>query len=308
MNDDTLTFGNKIITEETLKEIVDKINEKYESLLNLSKSEMARNSTLPYDQQNYSFKSSSSMLTFIVEYSDNNSVTVNNYLHFMSILQSRIKDIKRINISLYLSYTKRNIGEREIYVNHSIRIEFGENRSQMGYKVDYQDNIIDDLVSFIKNKVNESPVRYDDTIKKKRKIAETVNFAKGFIVAFPLSLILVIFVPMLIKVLSESYVLYPIGLLVFSMGFGGIIFSSKMTDLYSNLIPRMEYVKYDPNKGSIYKEDVDAYISQCEVLIGKNMHNLEKRTKIQEEYNKYKRFILPELGILLLASLIIIFL
>ena len=74
-------------------------------------------------------------------------------------------------------------------------------------------------------------------------------------------------------------------------------------------MPEQKYAGYDSYEGtSIYKDDVERYIGQPEVLIGKNIHNLEYRNLIEEKRNKFKGLLYVSLAIIIIISIISLFL
>ena len=75
------------------------------------------------------------------------------------------------------------------------------------------------------------------------------------------------------------------------------------------LFLKKKYVGYDStNYRSIYKDDIDKYVQTSEILIGKNVDNLKCRDKIMKYYNKYKKYIPIELGVLVFISILVLFL
>ena len=84
----------------------------------------------------------------------------------------------------------------------------------------------------------------------------------------------------------------------------GTMSAWKLEDLYKNIVPSKKYISYE--KG--YKDDIDRYTNTSEILIGKKTHNMENRKQIMEIYDKYKKYIPYEIGVIAILSLIVIFL
>ena len=55
----------------------------------------------------------------------------------------------------------------------------------------------------------------------------------------------------------------------------------------------------------MYKDDIEEFTRQSEVLIGKNTHNLEIRNKIKGKKDRTKKIILIEIAILAVASVVV---
>lgn len=78
----------------------------------------------------------------------------------------------------------------------------------------------------------------------------------------------------------------------------------RMAMLYKSIILEQKYAGYKDHK-SVYTDDVESFISKSEVTIGKNYKNLEIRKSIQKMLDFSKKIILPELGLLVIASVIV---
>jgi len=54
--------------------------------------------------------------------------------------------------------------------------------------------------------------------------------------------------------------------------------------LYKNLVPEIVYGDHDRvNDRSIWREDIEKYTERSEILIGKNVDNMNKRKLIKEK-------------------------
>lgn len=94
-----------------------------------------------------------------------------------------------------------------------------------------------------------------------------------------------------------------------SLTLGGIIGSFLLDKYYKKIVPEQKYAGYDSNKGmSIYKDDIDKYVTTSEILIGKNVQNLECRPKIKAYKEKYQKWLPYEIGIMLLISILVVLL
>ena len=104
----------------------------------------------------------------------------------------------------------------------------------------------------------------------------------------------------------ESIILYPVICIVLSTMFSGFFCSMLLSKYYQSIVPEKKYAGYDvENHRSIYKDDIDKFTSNCEILIGKNTNNMKCRQNIEETYNKYKKIVPIELIILVVCSLIV---
>jgi len=308
MYNDKIKVANKIISYDALFEIFSKMYEKLTYYQKISYNEEMQNRVLDHSYQKWTFKDSGSLLKFEVDFYDDTSITFDNYNNFIGIFNSRLEDIKRIYVRFKLSYSIKDETHNNEWYTQYINMWIKEEKMDIEISLNSNDKKIDDIYELIKNKVLTAPEKYDMVIKKKTSISNIVGLSIGLIPGLIISTLLV-FVPNIRHIFAQSYVLYPICVLFLSFIIGGTISSSKLDGLYKSIVPEKKYAGYDSNKGgSVYKDDIDKYVETSEILIGKNSNNLKCRNEIMEYYEKYKKNIPYELGILLLISIIVIFL
>ena len=169
-----------------------------------------------------------------------------------------------------------------------------------------EDPKLDEVYNLIKNKVLSAPEKYDDVIRRKSKITNTVTFGIGLIPGMVIAALL-LFVPVVNNIFFKGYVVYPIVAVFLAYIIGSMFSSSKLDKYYNPIMPIKKYAGYDStNYKSIYKDDIDSFVGTSEILIGKKVNNLENRRMIKIEYEKYKTLIPKELIVLLVATVIVI--
>lgn len=308
MYNDTIKVANKIIKSEDLFDIFSKMQEKILEYKKTSEIQERKNSILEWSDRNWDYKDEGSTLTFEVNFYDDTTIKFDNYNNFISIYYQRLEEIKRIYVFFGVSYSIKKIGNSEDYFRENINMWIFEGKADMEISLNSNYKKIDDVYELIKSKILNAPVRYDSTIKNRNKIKNTVGFTIAFIPAIIIC-ILCLFVPAIRMMFSSTYIAFPIAVLLISYLLGTFIGSSILDGLYSNIIPEKVYAGYDDkNYQSIYKDDVEQYKQTSEILIGKNVDNLKNREKIISYYNKYKKFILPEIITLIVFSIIVLFL
>lgn len=308
MYNDTIKVANKIISYDDLIEIFTQMNEKLIYYKKINNIEEKKNHMLDYNYQNWSFKDNGSKLQFDVDFYDDTQIKFDNYNNFISIFNSRLEEIKSIYVHYSLNYSVDSEESKYGYYNQHINMWIYEYKMDINVSLSSEDKKIEDIYELIKNKVLTSPIKYDEVIKKKNSIITIVGLAIGFIPALVLTTLL-IFVPAIRQIYISGYVIYPIACLVLAFFIGGTISSAILDKYYKNIVPEQKYAGYDSNKGaSIYKDDIDKYVTTSEILIGKNVHNLECRKKIKSYKEKYKKWIPYELGIMALISVVVLFL
>lgn len=308
MYNSTIKVANKIITYDDLFEIFVHMNEKLIYYKKINDMEEKKNHMLEYNYQNWSFKDNGSRLQFDVNFYDDTQVKFDNYNNFISVFNRRLEEIKDICVHYSLSYSIGFEGKKHEYYNQYINMWIYEHKMNIDVSLSSEDKKIDDIYELIKSKVLTAPEKYDEIIKKKSSITTIVGLAIGFIPALAVTTLFLL-APTIRQIFASSYVVYPITCLALAFFIGGTIGSSKLDKYYANIIPEQKYAGYDANKGvSIYKDDIDKYVTTSEILIGKNVHNLEFRKQIKEYKEKYKKWIPCELGIMILFSILVLFL
>lgn len=308
MYSDKIQVANKIISYDDLFEIFSKMNEKLLYLKKIATKEEMQNKMLEYNYQIWTFKDNGSSLTFEVNFYDDTTIKFDNFNNFSAIFNSRLEDIKNIYVRFSINYSVSNQEQRYEYYNQHISMWIYETKAEIDVSLSSADSKIDDIYELIKNKILTAPVKYDDVIKNKSKINNITGLAIGFIPGLIISCILLV-VPAIRHLFASSYVLFPICSTLLAAFIGGTIASSKLDELYKNIVPEQKYDRYDVNKGkSIYKDDIDKYVTTSEILIGKNINNLKCRKEIMEYYNEYKKYLPYELVLLVVLSIIVLFL
>ena len=308
MYNDTIKAENKIISSDDLTQIFQLMGETLKKYLKTSQYEEKQNRMLDTPYQNYTFKDEGSRMKVIVDFYDNTNITFDNYDNFMGIFYSRIDEIKTMDIHYTLSYTvitPEPNRSRNFYFQ-SIQMHINENKLDITLNLKSDDPKLDEVYNLIKNKLLSAPEKYDDVIRIKSKITNTVAFGVGLIPGMVIA-ILLLFVPVVNNIFFKGYVVYPIVAVFLAYMIGSMFSSSKLDKYYNPIMPNKKYAGYDStNYKSIYKDDIDSFVGTSEILIGKKVNNLENRRMIRTEYEKYKALIPKELIALLVATVIVI--
>ncbi len=306
MYNNTIKAENKIISSEDLTQIFQAMGETLKRYQRISNQEEMQNRMLDTAYQKYTFKDEGSKMKVTVDFYDNTNITFDNYDNFMSIFYSRIDEIKSMDIYYTLNYTvmEPQPNRRRDYYTQSIQMHINENKLDITLNLKSDDPKLDDIYKLLQDKVLNAPEKYDDIIRRKSKINNTVTLGTGLIPAIIISTIL-LFVPVLNTIFLKGYVVYPICSFVLAFMIGSIISSSKLDKYYGSIMPEKKYAGYSDGH-AVYKDDVDKFISTSEILIGKKVNNLSNRESIKREYEKYKALLPKELIALLIGTVIVI--
>jgi hypothetical protein len=308
MYNDTIKAENKIISSDDLTQIFQLMGETLKKYLKVSQQEEMQNRMLDTPYQNYTFKDEGSKMKVTVDFYDNTNITFDNYDNFMGIFYSRIDEIKTMDIYYALNYTVMTPApnrSRNFYTQ-SIQMHINENKLDITLNLKSADPKLDEIYNFIKNKILNAPEKYDEVIRNKNKIINTVSFGAGMIPGIVITSLL-LFIPVVNNIILKGYVVYPIVAVILSYMIGSMISSSKLDKYYETIVPSKKYAGYDStNYKRIYKDDIDSFVGTSEILIGKKINNLDNRRMIKKVYEKYKGLIPKELIALLIVTVIVI--
>lgn len=308
MYNDTIKAENKIISSDDLTQIFQLMGETLKKYLKVSQQEEMQNRMLDIPYQNYTFKDEGSKMKVTVDFYDNTNITFDNYDNFMGIFYSRIDEIKTMDIYYALNYTVMTPApnrSRNFYTQ-SIQMHINENKLDITLNLKSADSKLDEIYNFIKNKILNAPEKYDEVIRNKNKIINTVSFGAGMIPGIVITSLL-LFIPVVNNIILKGYVVYPIVAVILSYMIGSMISSSKLDKYYETIVPSKKYAGYDStNYKRIYKDDIDSFVGTSEILIGKKINNLDNRRMIKKVYEKYKGLIPKELIALLIVTVIVI--
>lgn len=306
MYNDKLDVCNKVISNDVLYDILEKMNEKILELNKICQKEKLENANRNYTDQVWTIKDFNGGVRCTFSFSNNTRVTCDKYRDIVAIFNSRLNEISSMVISFSCYYIKKQDGQIKV-ISDSIVLFVYENSMNINLNISSDNDKIYDVYQFIKDQILSAPERYDRVIKKRSSIINMICFSVGFIPSI-IILTLLIFVPT-VKMLYETvYILYPIALVIFSFMFGSLLIRFKLLQLYAPLLPNKKYVGYDKETyKSIYKDDIDNYVASAEIIIGKNCNNIKNREKILHLEKKCGSFLPIEIGLIVIFSIIVVF-
>lgn len=284
------------------------MGETLKKYLEISKHEEMQNRMLDTHYQNYTFKDEGSRMKVVVDFYDNTNISFDNYDNFMGIFYSRVDEIKTIDVHYMLSYSviTPEPNRSRNYYSQSIQMHINEKKLDITLNLKSEDPKLDEVYNLIKNKILSAPEKYDDVIRNKSKITNTVSLGIGLIPGMVIAVLLLL-IPALNNIFLKGYVVYPIVSVFLAYVIGSMFSSSKLDKYYNQIMPNKKYAGYDStNNTKIYKDDIDSFVGTSEILIGKKVNNLENRRMIRIEYEKYKSLIPKELIALFVVTVIVI--
>lgn len=305
MYNDTIKVANKIISDTDLADIFQRMDEELRENIQICKQETAQNERYKREYQNWTVKSFDGTFKCTFNFYDDTNITVDNYNAFITIFNNRLHEVKDMWVRYHYNYWIQH-GSDQKMVSQSINMNIYEHKMDIEVNLSSNDKKMNDIYQLIKEKILKAPERYDRIIKKKSSITNKIGFALGVIPSLIICTLLV-FVPTIRQIYGMTYVLYPIAVVILAFLIGNTVFSGTLDRLYSTITPKQKYAGYDfTNHKSIYKDDIDDFVSTSEIIIGKNIDNIKHRKEIIELEEKYSRYIPTELIVLLVLSVIMI--
>lgn len=305
MYNDTIKVANKIISDTDLADIFQKMDEELRENVQICKQETAQNERYERAYQHWTTKNFEGSFKCTFNFYDDTNVTVDNYNAFITIFNNRLHEVKNMWVRYHYSYWIQHGIDQKV-ISQSININIYEHKMDIEVNLSSDDKKMDDIYQLIKEKILKAPERYDRIIKKKKSITNKIGFALGVIPSLVICTLLV-FVPTIRQIYGMTYVLYPIAVVILAFLIGNTVFSGTLNRLYSTITPKKKYSGWDStNHKSIYKDDIDDYVSTSEIIIGKNTDNIKNRKEISELEEKYSKYIPTELIVLFVLSVIMI--
>lgn len=284
MYNDSIKVQNKIIPFNNICEVLKKMDEQLNNYKKVYIIEEQKNKMLESEYQKWTFKDNNSQFKINISYYNETTKTFDNYNDFFNEINDKINEIKKIDSEIKLHYeTDSPKKPRETFIQ-SIKLDIKENEMTIFYNINNQDNKLEDINNIIKEKILSIPNKEDEITKNKKTISLIISLGKGLIIGSIISLIPLIFDKSR-QIFFSYYIVYPILSIIISLIIGKIISEKKLKNYYETI-------------------SLDKTIS--EVLIGSNTDNLNNRTIIMNEYNKYKKLLTKQLIGLIIVSIIII--
>lgn len=227
---------------------------------------------------------------------------------FLDIIQKESRYIKDLKFEYSLTYADSHNGF-DNRVNHHLYYYFSVYLDRV-HLSSLEENMSEELYklhSYIMGVLNKGEDRYSKIVKYKDLIKILFSLAIGFVFSY-----IVILIMLLFNNDSESFISQFIFgnafiFLVFqwfcAIASGSIFGIAIMNDLYSTIVPIKRYKRNNLTGNYNYKDDVEEYTNRCEIQMGTNANNNEKRATIKKIYDISKKVVL---GQILVSAIIFI--
>ena len=274
---------NKQVNLRTIEKIANYIEDLIEDYKIKFEKDDYKNKNVQYGDRIYEYGKGEAKILYEIEYLNGENIKNDSYQWFVSNF-NRPRDIKYMGIKLEIAFYRTKPNEREFdgknneYSSISINIKIEENDIRIYANSFKQDENANKIFNEIINFFNQNEERANKTIKY-RKIRRfcfctTVGIIFSYIVYLPLKLNFIT-LPNEIKTLLDNKIIFSLIQWLIALSFGHLLGTPYIEFLYKNIAPKMSYVRYGK-----YKDDLEFYVKETEMHIGKYWNAEKKRKKI----------------------------
>lgn len=291
--DNRLEISNKVITVEQIKEVAEYIEKTKNYYVKLIKEDKERNNNKYLGQASYKYYAYSMPTAgYKINFSDGRKVETSDIYSFIDSLNEP-QYIERVFMDISVIYTDNEMDEKtRHYLNTYVTID--ETNIHISTSDENMKEVAYNFYSYIRGIFERGEDRYSKVVKNRTFIKSTIGLAVGSI----LTLVL-FFLGLMLKSQGNLALenLYENGLVLSFLGwlgafaFGSILIRPIINNLYKE-IEKDHSFSYAKLKNTTFKEE---YTKKNEILIGKNVNNLEKRETISWLYNLSKKVIFVRL-------------
>lgn len=295
---------NKIITIEQIKEVTEYLKKTLNYYKELIAKDYEKNNNASFYSGHYKYYTYvKPSLEYKIEYYDGRKIdTQDDYVFYDALKEPQF--IYKIEERLYISFEDNEDNQTTKHCI-SISLAFSEKVIHFVTQNQNMNNELYNISSYINGILNSNDDRFNQTIKNRFWIKNTIGLAVGSILTFIGFIILLLMKSgenETIEMLFNNPIILVLTGWLIAFAFGSTIVGAIVNNLYNNLEVGLE----NASKGGTYTDHYeDNYRMFNEVLIGKNYNNLEKRKTIEKIYNLSKKVLLIRLGISLIILLVL---
>lgn len=304
------TIINKQIDVETIIELANYLmdqKEEYDRLIELDEN---KNKGLSLSEQVYEYKKMTDpKIDFEITFNDNKEVQQSDYNWFIGNL-TNIEKIKKIRMYFSIYFKDNSRGkDNVIYRRMTESISFYEHRVYLKVEGTELEEEVYKNHSYIRGILERGEDRYNKTVKNKmvriQSFCLSIGFVLSYIIYFILNGMKADLPEILVQMLENKYVII-IGQWFVAAIVGNIFGYPIMMGLYRNILPRSKYSHYSTSSHkSVYVDDIDNYVGECEVHIGKNANCGKNRALIEKIYKVTRIVVLIQLVISIILFFIL---
>lgn len=298
---------NKIIPIETIVEVANYLEEQKEEYKKLFDRDEQKNKDLKYSEQVYEYKKHELDINYTIKFKDGRELKEPDYNWFIGML-GNLKAIERISISSSIRYSSNSNGEHK-YMSLYTYVSFYETYATIRVDGGNMEEQVYRTHSYLRGVIENNEDRYNKTVKNRNFRIQSFCLSIGFVLSYIIYLVLngmkAELPEIILQILNNKYGII-LGQWFISALIGNILGFPIMMALYRNIVPNAKYSHYNSSSHkSVYVDNIEDYVSHCEVQIGKFADNGKNRMIIEKIYKVTSKVVLLQLVISVLLFLII---
>lgn len=305
------TLVNKIITLDTILEITNYLNDKFEEYKRLYNEEIKENQGVKPSEQIFKYRlSSASKIVYEITFTDNKTLIQTNYNWFMDNLSNNVSSIKRAHIGYHIYYSDNSI-DTNPYIDRKIfaQVTFYESTIYLRIGGNNLEEETNNLYNTLINMLENNEDRYNKTVKNRSFRIQSFGLSIGFVLSYIIYFILLANITKLpeifVQFINNKYFLI-IGQWLIAELIGNVIGYPIMMNLYKNIIPERKYSHYSKSsRKSVYVDNLKDFVQHNEVQIGKFADNGRKRILIEKIYKITNKIVLAQVLLSIIFFLIL---
>lgn len=304
------TIVNKQVELDTIIELANYLEDQKEEYIRLRNIDENKNKGLSYNEQVYQYKCTGEpTVEYGINFKDNKDIQRADYNWFVGSLAD-ISKIKRIDMYFRVSYIDNSRDkENSIHKSISESITFYEDRVYLRVDGTELEDEVYKQHSYIRGLLERGEDRYNKTIKNRKIRIQSFCLSIGFILSYIIYLVLngmkADLPDVFVQILDNKYAII-FGQWFVSAIVGNIFGYAIMMGLYRNILPETKYSHYNSSSHkSVYVDDIDHYIGECEVHIGMYANSGKNRALIEKIYKVTSKIVLVQLAISIMLFFIL---
>ena len=301
---------NKIIPLNTIIEVANYLEDMTEEYNRKFQIDARKNEGVKFTEQVHEFKGEKASVDYLIRFKDGKEIKKSDYNWFVGMLNN-LSIIKGISIFSTIKYhaVDRKSGRDTQFMHLYTFVHFSEEMASSKVEGKNMEEETYRVHSYIKGMIENNEDRYNKTVKNRKLRIQSLSFSIGFILSYIIYFILLAnknnFSISLASYLDNKMILVFGQWFIFAI-IGNIFGLPIMMALYKNILPKAKFSHYSRNvHRNVYVDNIENYISNNEVQIGKFANNGKNREIIEKIYKVTSKIVLVQLAISIILFLIL---
>jgi len=295
---------NKIISVDALVGIFEAIEQADQTMKEAAAREVQENEPLIYQKQNFKAEGYRMGFNARVTLKNESRLECKTPRDLINYLKTRAFEAEGIFVFVDFHYNERAPEKKTVFHSEEIVMSIREQTFGVKYSM-YNAAAVNQIIHKIQQTIAEAPEKMTDVMANQPIVISKIGLGVGLIPGMLLACI-GFAVPQFRTFYGQIPGIFFLISLVLGVAVGILIAAKMVEPLYHSIVGRQRYAGYNKKTHqSMYRDDMDDYSSTAEVLIGSKVDGLRKRQKLDEYQKKFGKLILPELLVVLVASVIV---